>query len=403
MSLPFICHVICDNDFSSELFNAFHRAQRHTHRKEEREREGKCEGNPHSNIALIWGFRRPFSAIVIRVFFISASALRHFRSFFTYFTVRHLNMCVCESVRNENSVCAFALLCFLSFLFISFLCNSFFMSSPFALSLGFALKLFVILLEITFLFSILCYVALSLSLPLPLHSLCLCFSRYIVNIFEQWAPDVVVAQSARRLCQVPGAWCLLAVEGAGGARCGINLKRSATQPAAKLANTQERCLLVFGFARCRQHQQQQQEYKLQGVINHSVAKWKYRKYLPLTNSPAKISLHLAELPLSPCPVHALLFRLLIYGQSHRIHLAELPFFLRFSVCIFGILWFGLVRFGLVWLRLKPKVLPFILLPPWRVLPLLLPLPLPMSLPLRLQLLDLSRWTARHGEGSTRNE
>lgn len=62
-------------------------------------------------------------------------------------------------------------------------------------------------------------------------------------------------------------------------------------------------------------------------------------------------------------------------------------------------WHPLVRFGLVWLRLKPKVLPFILLPPWPVLPL----PLPMSLPLRLQLLDLSRWTARHGEGSTRNE
>lgn len=41
VSLPFICHVICDNDFSSELFNAFHRAQRHTHthRKKERERE----------------------------------------------------------------------------------------------------------------------------------------------------------------------------------------------------------------------------------------------------------------------------------------------------------------------------------------------------------------------------
>lgn len=56
--------------------------------------------------------------------------------------------------------------------------------------------------------------------------------------------------------------------------------------------------------------------------------------------------------------------------------------------------FGSVWFGLVWLRLKPKVLPFILLPPWRVLPL--PLPLPVRL--RLQLLDLSRWTARHGEG-----
>lgn len=203
---------------------------------------------------------------------------------------------------------------------------------------------------------------------------------------------------------LPGAWCLLPVEGAGGGRCGINLKRSATQPAAKLANTQEQCLLVFGFARCRQHQQQQQqqEYKLQGVINHSVAKWKYRKYLPLTNSPAKISLHLAELPLSPFPVPRARFTLSPFDiwpkPSHPP--CRIAFLSPFFAVYF---WHPLVRFGLVWLRLKPKVLPFILLPPWRVLPLLLPLPLPMSLPLWLQLLDLSRWTARHGEGSTRNE
>lgn len=118
VSLPFICHVICDNDFSSGLFNA--------HKDTYRKRESKWDGNPHSNIALIWGFRRPFSAIVIRVFFISASALRHFRSFFTYFTVRRLDMCVCVcvSVRNENSLrlwlcLCFALLSFISFHFIS--------------------------------------------------------------------------------------------------------------------------------------------------------------------------------------------------------------------------------------------------------------------------------------------
>lgn len=59
------------------------------------------------------------------------------------------------------------------------------------------------------------------------------------------------------------------------------------------------------------------------------------------------------------PVAALLFRLLIYGQSHRIHLAELPFFLRFSLCIFGILWFGLVWFGLVAAKTESAAIYFI--------------------------------------------
>lgn len=115
VSLPFICHVICDNDFSSGLFNA--------HKDTYRKRESKWDGNPHSNIALIWGFRRPFSAIVIRVFFISASALRHFRSFFTYFTVRRLDMCVCVCECKKWKLAPFValpLLCVAFFHFFSF-------------------------------------------------------------------------------------------------------------------------------------------------------------------------------------------------------------------------------------------------------------------------------------------
>lgn len=89
------------------------------------------------------------ASVCLCAFFISALSLRHFRSFFTYFYAG-------ETMTPHVSECASVRVCVclgkwkLAFFFVA--CNSFFMSpAPSAsLSPGFALKLWVILLEITF-------------------------------------------------------------------------------------------------------------------------------------------------------------------------------------------------------------------------------------------------------------
>lgn len=124
VSLPFICHVICDNDFSSELFNAFHRAQRHTHthRKEERERErGKVWGKP----PLEHCFDLRLSSAIFRHRY---TCIFHFRLsvaafpfiFHIFYGAPSRHVCVCECKKWKLRLClCFALLSFISFHFIS--------------------------------------------------------------------------------------------------------------------------------------------------------------------------------------------------------------------------------------------------------------------------------------------
>lgn len=122
---------------------------------------------------------------------------------------RHVCVCECKKWKLALTACAFALLSFISFHFISLqfifhvvairvvarLCFKAF-RNPF--------RNYVSLFNI-----MLCF---PLALAATVLSLCLCYSRYIVNIFEQWAPDVVVALSeVSARCLVPGAWCLVQV------------------------------------------------------------------------------------------------------------------------------------------------------------------------------------------------
>lgn len=118
VSLPFICHVICDNDFSSGLFNA-HKA---THTERER-----ASGMETLTRTLLW-----FEVFVghfplsLYVYFSFPPQRCGISVHFSHILRCAVStcVCVCVSVRNENSLrlwlcLCFALLSFISFHFIS--------------------------------------------------------------------------------------------------------------------------------------------------------------------------------------------------------------------------------------------------------------------------------------------